>query len=119
MKTYKQLINEATLFSSPFRFSAIRGVAKAVEDLARDVVYSGVKFVVKHPNIALAGAIAVDSVFGFKGTKALAKYFEERFPGHAMNVYNKLVQITVDNDADEVDVGNQFQQSVESLSLKV
>ncbi len=121
MKTYNELITEATLLSNPVtnmaKFSALKGAYKAIENLARDVVYGGAKFIVKNPNVALAAAVAVDSVFGFAGTKALGRYFQERFPGHAMSVYNTLVKITVDSQVNPKDVGDALEDQVKTMRV--
>lgn len=120
MKTYNDLITEATLLSNPVtnmaKFSALKGAYKGIEQLAKDVVVSGTRFVVKNPNVALAAAIAVDSLFGFAGSKAIGKYFAERFPGHAESFYQSLMKISVDSKVNPKDVGDALEDRVNQLS---
>ena len=110
MKTYSELMTENFLFANPLiRLSSLRGAYKAVENLARDIVYHGTKFLVKNPHLVLAGAIIVDfTLLDGATTKAIAKYFKETFPGHAMHVYDELAKISMDNKIQPGEVARAF-----------
>lgn len=120
MKTYNDLITEATLLSNPVtnmaKFSVLKGAFKGIEKLAKEIVVSGAKFVVKNPNVALAAAIAVDSLFGFAGSKAIGNYFVGRFPGHAESFYQALTKISVDSKVNPKDVGDALEDQVKQMS---
>ena len=103
MKTYNELLTESIFLSNPLlrgvKFSALKGAFKAVEQLTRDALVKGTKFVLSNPKYLIAGYLFIDyGVFdGGPMTKSLQKYFSDTFPGHAMAVYNTLSKITVDN----------------------
>lgn len=110
MKKYNELLNENLLLSSPLlRMAGLRGAYKAVESLVRDVVYHGAKFIARNPHLVIAGAIVVDyTILDQKMTKAIINYFEQTFPGHAMYVYRALKDISVENEAQPMDVAKMF-----------
>ena len=122
MKTYNDLLLEFNISTNPFArkigLHAAVGAMRAVEDLAREVVSSGVRFVVRNPQVALGAAIVTDQiVFGGAGTKALARYFEQRFPGHAMSVYRSLSDITVDHNLNPEDTAKMMQDTVTDMQV--
>lgn len=119
MKTYNDLISENFLFANPMlKLSALKGVYRAVEELVKDAVVGGAKFIVKNPQMLLAGAILIDySLPGEKGamTRKIADYFRETFPGHAMAVYNMLADISVETETQPTTVAQMVSTADKSI----
>lgn len=106
MKQYNELITEAVFLkalTNPFTRkaanSALKGAYKAVEQLTKDVIVGGTKFIVRNPHYAIAGLLFLDYGVLKDGpmTKAVSNYFKNTFPGHSMAFYDGLAEITVDN----------------------
>ena len=106
MRQYDELLTEAITLkalTNPFTrraaTSALRGAYRAVEELTKEVLVSGTKFIVRNPHYAIAGLMFLDYGVLKDGpmTNAAIKYFENTFPGHARSFYNGLAEITVDN----------------------
>lgn len=119
MKTYNELLNENFLLSNPlFKMSALRGAYKGVETLVKDVVYHGARFIARNPHLVIAGAIIIDfTILDQKMTKEIIRYFEQTFPGHAMYVYRALKDISVENEAQPVDVAKMFAELMSKQSV--
>lgn len=126
MKTYNEVLTEAAFLSNPLlrgvKFSALKGAFKAIEELTREALVKGTKFVLSNPKYLIAGFLFID--YGvFKGgpmTASLERYFAETFPGHAMAVYNTLAKITVDNKLQGPEVAQLVldgQKQLEKLGL--
>jgi len=106
-KTYQEMMVEAidlaSLVSNPFARSlggsTLFGAFKAIEKLTTDAIVSGAKFLIKNPHYLIAAYLFIDYGILDKGpmTKQIRKYFVDSFPGHANAFYDRLAEITADN----------------------